>query len=61
MRVVVLGAAGRTGRELVAQASAAGHEVVAFAPLAIFMVWIGVHPSTFLTISEAAVARLIGG
>ncbi len=39
----------------------AWHEVVAFAPLAIFMVWIGVHPSTFLTISEAAVARLIGG
>ena len=36
-------------------------EVVAFAPLAVFMVWIGVHPTTFLSISEAAVQRLIGG
>jgi len=37
------------------------YEVLAFAPLAILMVWIGVHPSTFLSISEAAVTRLIGG
>jgi len=25
------------------------------------MVWIGVHPGTFLSLSEAAVRRLIGG
>lgn len=30
MRIAVLGATGRTGREFVAQALAAGHEVVAF-------------------------------
>ncbi len=42
-------------------ADLAAHEVVAFAPLAICMIWIGVHPRTFLSLSEAAVARLIGG
>ncbi len=36
-------------------------EAVAFAPLGIFMVWIGVHPGTFLSLSEAAVRRLVGG
>jgi NADH-quinone oxidoreductase subunit M len=36
-------------------------EALAFAPLALFMVWIGVHPGTFLSLSEAAVRRLIGG
>jgi NADH-quinone oxidoreductase subunit M len=36
-------------------------EVLAFAPLGILMVWIGVHPGTFLSLSEAAVRRLIGG
>jgi len=36
-------------------------ELLAFAPLAVFMFWIGVYPSTFLSLSEAAVQRLIGG
>lgn len=36
-------------------------EALAFAPLAVFMIWIGVHPSTFLSISEAAVRQVIGG
>jgi NADH-quinone oxidoreductase subunit M len=36
-------------------------EALAFSPLAVLMVWIGVHPSTFLSLSEAAVSRLIGG
>ncbi len=36
-------------------------ELLAFAPLAVLMVWIGVQPGTFLTLSEAAVRRLIGG
>ncbi len=36
-------------------------EALAFAPLAFLMVWIGVHPGTFLSLSEAAVRRLIGG
>jgi NADH-quinone oxidoreductase subunit M len=36
-------------------------EALAFAPLAFFMVWIGVHPGTFLSLSETAVRRLIGG
>jgi NADH-quinone oxidoreductase subunit M len=36
-------------------------EVLAFAPMGILMVWIGVHPGTFLSLSEAAVRRLIGG
>ena len=36
-------------------------EVLAFAPMGVFMVWIGVHPGTFLSLSEAAVRRLIGG
>jgi len=36
-------------------------EGLAFAPLAVFMVWIGVYPGTFLSLSEAAVQRLIGG
>ena len=36
-------------------------EAAAFAPLGIFMVWIGVHPGTFLSLSEAAVRRLVGG
>ena len=36
-------------------------EMLAFAPLAVLMVWIGVHPGTFLSLSEAAVRRLIGG
>jgi NADH-quinone oxidoreductase subunit M len=36
-------------------------EVLAFAPLGVFMVWIGVHPGTFLSLSEMAVRHLIGG
>ncbi len=36
-------------------------EALAFAPLGILMVWIGVHPGTFLALSEAAVRRVIGG
>jgi NADH-quinone oxidoreductase subunit M len=36
-------------------------EVLAFAPLAVFMVWIGVYPSTFLGLTEATVRHLIGG
>jgi NADH-quinone oxidoreductase subunit M len=36
-------------------------EALAFAPLAVFMFWIGVHPGTFLALSEAAVRHLIGG
>lgn len=36
-------------------------EVLAFAPMGTLMVWIGVHPGTFLSLSEAAVRRLIGG
>jgi NADH-quinone oxidoreductase subunit M len=36
-------------------------ELLAFTPLAVFMVWIGVQPGTFLSLSEAAVRRLIGG
>ncbi len=36
-------------------------EALAFAPLALFMVWIGVQPGTFLRLSEAAVRHLIGG
>jgi len=36
-------------------------ELLAFSPLAVFMVWIGVQPGTFLTLSEAAIRRLIGG
>ena len=36
-------------------------ELLAFTPLAVLMVWIGVYPATFLSLSEAAVRRLIGG
>jgi NADH-quinone oxidoreductase subunit M len=36
-------------------------EALAFTPLAVFMFWIGVHPGTFLALSEAAVRHLIGG
>jgi len=36
-------------------------EALAFAPLGVFMVWIGVHPGTFLSLSEAAIRRVIGG
>jgi NADH-quinone oxidoreductase subunit M len=36
-------------------------EALAFAPLGVLMVWIGVHPGTFLALSEAAARRLIGG
>ncbi len=36
-------------------------ELAAFAPLAVLMVWIGVHPTTFLSLSEAAVTKLLGG
>ena len=36
-------------------------EALAFGPLALFMFWIGVHPQTFLSLSESAVRRLIGG
>jgi NADH-quinone oxidoreductase subunit M len=36
-------------------------EALAFAPLAVFIVWIGVFPGSFLDLSEAAVRHLIGG
>ena len=36
-------------------------EALAFSPLAVLMFWIGVHPGTFLSLSEATVRRLIGG
>lgn len=36
-------------------------EWFAFAPLAVFMVWIGVQPGTFLALSETAIRHLIGG
>jgi NADH-quinone oxidoreductase subunit M len=36
-------------------------EILAFAPLAVFMFWIGVQPGTFLRLSEAAVRHLVGG
>ena len=36
-------------------------EALAFSPLAVLMFWIGVHPQTFLSLSETAVRRLIGG
>ncbi len=36
-------------------------EALAFGPLALLMFWIGVHPQTFLSLSESAVRRLIGG
>lgn len=36
-------------------------ESLAFAPLAVFMVWIGVQPGTLLVLSETAVRHLIGG
>ncbi|MFI5143566.1 MAG: NuoM family protein [Thermoanaerobaculales bacterium] len=39
----------------------AWREVLAFVPLALFMFWIGVHPQTFLSLTETAVRRLIGG
>ncbi len=36
-------------------------EALAFAPLAVLIVWIGVSPGTFLGLSEAAVRHLVGG
>lgn len=36
-------------------------ELVSFAPLSVLMVWIGVYPATFLSLSEKAVQKLIGG
>ncbi|HPC83882.1 MAG TPA: NADH-quinone oxidoreductase subunit M [Thermoanaerobaculaceae bacterium] len=36
-------------------------EVTAFAPLGLAMFWIGVYPMPVLSISEAAIRRLIGG
>lgn len=36
-------------------------ETLAFAPLGVAMIWIGVYPIPLLTISEAAIRRLIGG
>ncbi|MGQ9836080.1 MAG: complex I subunit 4 family protein [Thermoanaerobaculaceae bacterium] len=36
-------------------------ELLSFAPLAVLMVWIGVHPLTFLALTEAAVQKLVGG
>ncbi|MGV8041095.1 MAG: NuoM family protein [Thermoanaerobaculaceae bacterium] len=36
-------------------------ETVAFAPLGLAMIWIGVYPLPVLSISEAAIRRLIGG
>jgi NADH-quinone oxidoreductase subunit M len=42
-------------------ADMSAREVLAFAPLAVFMVWIGVSPGTFLGLSEAAIRALVGG
>lgn len=36
-------------------------ELLSFAPLAVLMVWIGVHPMTFLALTEATVQKLVGG
>ncbi len=36
-------------------------ELLAFSPLAVMMVWVGVQPGTFLSLSETAVRHLIGG
>ncbi|MCS7182205.1 MAG: NADH-quinone oxidoreductase subunit M [Thermoanaerobaculum sp.] len=36
-------------------------ELTSFAPLAVLMVWIGVYPTTFLSLSEKAVQKLLGG
>ena len=36
-------------------------EALAFAPLGVAMVWIGVYPNPLLNLSEAAIRRLIGG
>jgi hypothetical protein len=37
----------------------AWHEVAAMVPLVIFMVWIGVHPNTFLKKMEPSVTHLV--
>jgi NADH-quinone oxidoreductase subunit M len=42
-------------------ADLSAHEILAFAPLGVLMVWIGVYPSTFLSLSAAAIRHLIGG
>jgi NADH-quinone oxidoreductase subunit M len=34
-------------------------EIIVFASLLIFIVWIGVYPSTFLKISDKSTARVI--
>jgi NADH-quinone oxidoreductase subunit M len=39
----------------------AWREALAFTPLGVMMFWIGVHPQTFLSLSEATVRHLIGG
>jgi hypothetical protein len=37
----------------------AWHEIAAMVPLVIFMVWIGVHPNTFLKKMEPSVTHLV--
>jgi len=34
-------------------------ELFAFIPIVIFVVWIGVHPNTFLSKSEASVKKIV--
>jgi NADH-quinone oxidoreductase subunit M len=36
-------------------------ERLSFAPLLVFMVWIGVHPTTFLRLTEKTIEKLLGG
>jgi len=36
-------------------------ELASFAPLAVCMVWIGVHPVTFLRLTEATLQKIVGG
>jgi NADH-quinone oxidoreductase subunit M len=42
-------------------ADMSAREMIAFAPLAACMLWIGVYPGPFLRLSEAAVKALVGG
>jgi NADH-quinone oxidoreductase subunit M len=36
-------------------------EILAFSPLAVMMLWIGVYPATFLAVSEATIRSIVGG
>ena len=36
-----------------------GREIASFIPLLVFIVWIGVHPNTFLSKTESSVKKII--